>query len=121
MKKRFTEEQIIAVLREAETDAKVAQLLRTHGISRSTFRYRSTRAEINAHLTERLAALGAEQHRYGYRRLHVLIRRGAHVMNWRRLYRVYCESRVTVRRRKRKRIGPVERRPLRKPTSPNVS
>jgi len=37
MKKRFTEEQIIGVLREAEAGAKVAELLRKHGISEVTF------------------------------------------------------------------------------------
>ena len=37
MKKRFTEEQSIAVLREAEAGAKVAELLRKHGISEATF------------------------------------------------------------------------------------
>ena len=37
MKKRFSEEQIIGVLREAEAGAKVAELLRKHGISEATF------------------------------------------------------------------------------------
>lgn len=37
MKKRFTEEQIIAVLKEAEAGAKVADLSRKHGISEATF------------------------------------------------------------------------------------
>jgi putative transposase len=37
MKKRFTEEQIIGVLREADTGAKVAELCRKHGISDATF------------------------------------------------------------------------------------
>lgn len=37
MRKRFTEEQIIGVLREAEAGAKVADLLRKHGISEATF------------------------------------------------------------------------------------
>ena len=37
MRKRFTEEQIIGVLREAEAGAKVADLLRRHGISEATF------------------------------------------------------------------------------------
>lgn len=37
MKKRFSEEQIIAVLREAEGGMKVAELLRKHGISEATF------------------------------------------------------------------------------------
>ena len=36
-KKRFSEEQIIAVLKEAEAGAKVAELCRKHGISDATF------------------------------------------------------------------------------------
>lgn len=37
MKKRFTEEQIIAVLRESEAGAKTGELCRRHGISQPTF------------------------------------------------------------------------------------
>ena len=36
-RKRFSEEQIIAVLREQEAGAKVADLCRKHGISDATF------------------------------------------------------------------------------------
>jgi putative transposase len=36
-RKRFTEEQIIAVLREHELGAKTADLCRKHGISEATF------------------------------------------------------------------------------------
>ena len=37
MKKRFSEEQIIRVLKEAEAGAKTSDLCRTHGISEATF------------------------------------------------------------------------------------
>ena len=37
MKKRFTEEQIIGVLKEAEAGAKPAELCRKHGISEATY------------------------------------------------------------------------------------
>lgn len=37
MKKRFTEEQIIAVLKEAEAGAKVSELSRKYGIAEATF------------------------------------------------------------------------------------
>ncbi|MQW60967.1 transposase, partial [Sinorhizobium meliloti] len=36
-KQRFTEEQIIAVLKEQEVGVKVADLCRKHGISEATF------------------------------------------------------------------------------------
>lgn len=37
MKKRFSEEQIIRVLKEAEAGVKTSDLCRTHGISEATF------------------------------------------------------------------------------------
>ena len=37
MKKRFTEEQIIGVLMEADAGAKVAELCRKYGISDATY------------------------------------------------------------------------------------
>ncbi|PWK32329.1 putative transposase [Cupriavidus plantarum] len=37
MKKRFTEEQIIGVLKEAEAGLKPAELCRKHGVSEATF------------------------------------------------------------------------------------
>ncbi len=75
--------------------------------------------QSDAQLVERLAALAAEKRRYGYRRLHVLLRREGHVVNRKRAYRLDRDAGLAVRRRKRKRIGPVERRPLPKPTAPN--
>jgi putative transposase len=37
MKKRFTEEQIIRILKEAEAGMKVAEVCRTYGISEATY------------------------------------------------------------------------------------
>jgi len=74
------------------------------GISRSLFGYRSRRPPC-AELQGRIAAIAALKRRFSHRRV----------------YRLYREVGLAVRRRKRKRIGPVERHPLLKPVAPNVS
>lgn len=90
------------------------------GISRSLYRYRSKRPDC-AVLRARIGEIAAIKRRYGYRRIHVLLRREGWTMNIKCTYRLYREAGLTVRRRKRKRIGPFERRPLPRPSQPNVS
>src|SRR5205814_1112700 len=43
--------------------------------------------------------LAHERRRFGYRRLYVLLRREGHVVNRKRVYRLYREERLMVRRR----------------------
>jgi len=50
-----------------------------------------------------------------------LLRREGWRVNRKRTYRLYREAGLAVRRRKRKRIGPFERKPLPKPTRVNIS
>jgi putative transposase len=90
------------------------------GISRSLYGYRSRRPACVG-LRERICELAAEKRRYGYRRIHVLLRREGWPVNRKRTYRLYREAGLTVRRRKRKRIGLFERKPLAKPTTVNRS
>ena len=90
------------------------------GISRSLYRYRSRRSG-DSELSSRIGDLAAEKRRYGYRRIHVLLRREGRPVNHKRTYRLYREAGLAVRRRKRKRVGPFERKPLAKPTEINVS
>ena len=60
-RKRFTEEQIIAVLKENEAGAKVDELCRRHGISSATFyTWRKTYGGMDASEAKRLRALEAE-------------------------------------------------------------
>lgn len=54
--------------------------------------------------TERLLAAAREKPRGGYRRLQIVLdERGEHV-NHKRIYRVYREAGLTIRRRARKRL-----------------
>lgn len=90
------------------------------GISRSLFQYASTRPD-DGPLLERLTTLAAQKRRYGYRRLHVLLRREGWQLNCKRTYRVYHAAGLMVRRRKRKRIVGVERTVKVLATRPNQS
>ncbi len=58
----------------AEHGFRVTRACGLVGISRSLYRYRSRRAPCEA-LRERIIELAAEKRRYGYRRIHVLLRR----------------------------------------------
>ena len=64
------------------------------GISRITQRYRSVRP-ADTEVRERLRALAHERRRFGYRRLHVLLRREGFALNHKRLFRLYREERLT--------------------------
>ena len=57
-------------------------------------------------LRDRLRTLAAERRRFGYRRLHVLLRREGFLVNLKRIYRLYTQEGLTVRRRKRRRRVP---------------
>jgi putative transposase len=94
----------------------VAHLVETYEVSerracrliradRKTVRYRSRRPR-DEELRRRLRELAAEQRRFGYRRLHVLLRGEGHLVNRKKTQRLYREEGLTVRKRKgRKRAG----------------
>lgn len=61
MKKRFTEEQIIAILREAEAGATGKEVCRRHGISENTFyRWKSKFGGLDVSDAQRLRGLESE-------------------------------------------------------------
>lgn len=192
---RFTEEQIIGILRENEAGAKAGELARKHGVSEGTIyawkakfggmsvseaqrlrtledenaklkrlladamldkaalqellskngraaarregvahlqstlgmsqrracavvqadrkmvRYRSRRAP-DTELRERLRGLAAERRRFGYRRLFVLLRREGEPSGKNRIYRLYREEGLAVRKRRSRRRAIGARAPI---------
>ena len=87
-------------------------------ISRSTARYQSRRSG-DQELRERLRELAGERRRFGYRRLHVMLRREGQMVNHKRVYRLYREEGLSVRKRRRKRVSREERLPLQAPAGPD--
>ena len=89
---------------------------RVVGLSTATWRYQPRRSAANTKLLEQLHARAAERSRFGYRRLHVLIARDCTVVNHKRVYRLYRQAGLQVRRRRRKRLTRGERVPLPTPS-----
>ena len=70
-------------------------------------------------MRKRLRELAAERRRFGYRRLHLLLKRDGVAVNWKRLYRVYGEERLTVRNRGGRKRAIGTRAPITTPQDAN--
>src|SRR2546427_12622232 len=73
-------------------------------LNRATARYRIRRAPQES-LRTRLRELAAVRLRWGYRRLHLLLRREGYQVNHKRGYRPHRDEGLAVRRRHRKRVA----------------
>jgi putative transposase len=91
---------------------------RVLGADRSSVRYAAARPDDGA-LRERLKALAQERRRFGYRRLHVLLRREGHAVNKKRVQRLYREEKLTVRRRGGRKRAIGTRQPIQTPLVAN--
>ena len=87
------------------------------GQARATQRYRARRVELVG-LREKLIELAAERPRFGYPRLHVLLRRAGFKVNRKRVYRLYRDAGLKLRAKRRKRGARAVRGPLASPTRP---
>jgi putative transposase len=88
------------------------------GIDHSVLRYRSRRPD-DGPLRQRLRELAAQRRRFGYRRLGWLLVREGHSMNHKKLYRLYREEKLMVRRRGGRKRAIGTRTPLNLPGTIN--
>lgn len=109
--------EAVALLREQleVSERRACEML---NICRMTVRYRSSRPD-DGRLRDRMKALAHERRRFGYRRLHILLRREGYVVNHKRLFRLYREERLAVRRRGGRKRAMGTRAPITLPLLPN--
>lgn len=62
------------------------------GMAPPVYHYASSRPD-DAELRQRVRELSSERQRFGYRRLHLLLKQEGVEVNWKRLYRSYKEER----------------------------
>ncbi len=83
------------------------------GLWRSIQRYRSILSEPEG-FRKRMLELASLRPRFGYPRIHILLRRDGFMVNKKRTYRIYREEELQVRRKRRKRVSaaPREAKPV---------
>ena len=83
-------------------------------INRRTMNYQSSKNQKDEELKQHLGELAAKWKRFGYRRLHALLLREGCKVNHKRVYRLYKESGLSLRGKKKK------KRPLQKRGRPQA-
>jgi putative transposase len=96
--------QAVAIARE-EHGLSRRRACRLVGIARSVAARVPKREREHARLRERLRALAGERRRFGYRRLHELLRREGWRANHKLVHRLYQEEKLAIRRRGRQKRG----------------
>lgn len=75
---------------------------RLSGLVRSSYYYRAKPDPINEVLTKRIKELSASRVRFGFQRIHVMLRREGWQVNRKRVHRLYCQQDLQLRRKKRR-------------------
>ena len=88
------------------------------GCCRMTVRYETSRPD-DCELRERMKTIAQERRRFGYRRILVMLRREGRVVNHKKLFRLYREEKLTVRRRGGRKRAIGTRAPMLVPLRPD--
>jgi len=94
------------------------QALRIVGMSASALRY-SPQPDRNVELRQQIVRLAQRHRRYGAEMIYLKLRQAGHVVNHKRVERLYALEKLQVRRRRRKKIPPSDRQPLIRPGHAN--
>ena len=105
-------------MREA-TGISIRRACRLAELSRTVLIHQPKRHPENEAIQTRMVELAHERRRFGYRRIHVLLRREGVHANHKRIERLYQLAGLTVRRRRRRERIALERQPLYLPAGQN--
>lgn len=82
------------------------------GLSRDSYRHPPIASALNASLEESIRQTALVRRRFGYRRIHDMLRKQFPGVNHKRIYRLYRQANLTVRKRRKAKRPPQERVPL---------
>ena len=85
---------------------------RLAGLSRDSFRHPPEIDQMTKDLTGKIVEIAQARRRFGYRRIHDMLRTEYPGVNHKRVYRLYSEANLAVRRRKKVKRPASERVPL---------
>ena len=104
-RKRYTEEQIIGMLKEHEAGVTIEDLPPKHGVAKSSLqRWKAKFSGMEVSDAEKLRELAEQYPRYGYLMLHAMRRAEGLVVNRKRTYRIYTDMGMQVRTKRRKKL-----------------
>jgi putative transposase len=103
----------------AKTNISERRACELMGLWRTVLHYQARTELRNDELRARIGQLAAERRRFGYRRIHAMLRREGVRVNVKRVHRLYCKDELQVRRRRKRRGVALERRPLLIPHGPD--
>ena len=71
------------------------------GLSRDSYRHPPQPSEVNASLSEQIRQTALVRRRFGYRRIHDMLRQQFPGVNHKRIYRLYRQANLTVKKRRK--------------------
>lgn len=84
----------------------VSQACRATAIDRKTFSYKAKKKTGDAMIEKLLKSYSAQHPTYGFVKLFNLIRQQNHLVNHKRVYRIYCELSLNLKIKPKKRLAP---------------
>ena len=103
----------------ATRDVSVSQACRATAIDRKTFSYEPKKKTGDAVIENLLKSYSAQYPTYGFVKLFNLIRNNNYTFNHKRVYRIYCELRLNLKIKPKKRLAPRTKIKLKQPENIN--